>query len=98
MNNLNKLLMKNNFDYRYDINELAFHINEFAKEDQESILFNLGGVINHNLYWKSMNDTKREKAEGKLKDKIEKTFGSEENFWKLFKEEALKLKGSGYIF
>lgn len=65
--------MKNNFDYRYDINE-------FAKEDQESILFNLGGVINHNLYWKSMNDTKRKKAEGKLKDKIEKTFGSEEAF------------------
>lgn len=50
LNNLNKLLMKNNFDYRYDINELAFHINEFAKEAQESILFNLGGVINHNLY------------------------------------------------
>lgn len=98
LNNLNKLLIKNNFDYRYDINELVFHINEFAKEDQESILFNLGGVINHNLYWKSMNDSKRKKAEGKLKEKIEKTFGSDEIFWKLFKEEVLKLKGSGYTF
>lgn len=98
LNNLNKLLTKNNFDYRYDINELVFHINEFAKEDQESILFNLGGVINHTLYWKSMSNKKSKKIEGKLKEKVKKTFGSEENFWKLFKEEALKLKGSGYTF
>ena len=53
LNNLNNILKKNNYDYRYNINELIFHINEF-KLDKENLLYNLGGVINHNLYWKSM--------------------------------------------
>ena len=52
---LNNILKNNNYDYRYNINELIYHINEFKNEDREDILYNLGGVLNHNLYWKSMN-------------------------------------------
>ena len=55
LNKLNQLLIKNNYDYHYSLDELIYHINEFPKNDWDDILFNLGGVLNHNLYWKSMS-------------------------------------------
>lgn len=97
LNKLNEILIKNNYDFRYSLEELVCHIDEFPVSSREDILFNLGGVLNHNLYWKSMSP-KREKPMNELKNHIEKTFGSYEEFWNSFKEEALKLKGSGYTF
>ena len=97
LNNLNNLLNKNNYDYKYDLNELIYHIEEFSLEDRETILFNLGGVLNHNIYWKSMNNNGTLPS-GELKEQIDKQFGGYDEFWKEIKENALKLKGSGYTF
>ena len=94
---LNKLLNKTDYDYRYSLDELYYHINEFPCERREDILFNLGGVLNHNIYFKSMSSCGNEPT-GKLKDKIINTYGSYGKFWKKFKKMALKLKGSGYTF
>lgn len=98
LNNLNKLLIKNNYSYNYPIDELIFHINDFPQNDKEDILFNLGGVINHNLYWKSIHPTNHQKPIGSLKTQIEKQYNSYENLLSLIKENALKVKGSGYTF
>ena len=98
LNKLNDLLDKNNYDYRYDLNELVYHINEFPIEIREDILFNLGGVLNHNLYWNSISQKQGQKPTGKLKLRIDKTYGSYDEFWKVFKKKALELKGSGYTF
>ena len=99
INQLNNLLKKNNYDYRYNINELIYHIKEFKPSDRGDILYNLGGVLNHNLYWKSMNNNERKQLPlGKLRNILEKEYGSYENFKKIFKNTALKLKGSGYTF
>lgn len=99
LNNLNGLLKKNRYDYRYNLNELVFHINMFPLEDRENILFNLGGVINHNLYFKSMNkNEKRQLPSNNLLEKINEIFGGFDEFYALFKEKALTLKGSGYTF
>lgn len=98
LNQLNTLLRKNNYDYRYSLSELLYHVNEFPETDRENILFNLGGVLNHDLYWKSMNPNQGLKPTGKLKNDIERIYGSYDNFWNDFKELALKLKGSGYTF
>ena len=97
LNKLNDLLKKNNYDYRYNLNELLYHVNEFPEKDRQDILFNLGGVLNHNLYWKSMNPNPQ-KPLGKLKLQIDKKYGSYEKFWAVIKKEALELKGSGYVF
>ena len=97
LNNLNDLLNKNYYDYRYDINDLIYHIDEINIEDKENILYNLGGVLNHNLYFKSISKNNL-LPNGKLKDKINNTYGNYKNFLKSFKNEALKLKGSGYTF
>lgn len=98
LNQLNMILQKNHYDYRYSLGELLYHINEFPVEDRETILYNLGGVLNHNLYWKSMNPKQGQKPMGALKNYLESTFGSYDQFWNVFKEHAMKLKGSGYTF
>lgn len=97
MNNLNSLLNKNYYDYRYSLEELVYHINEFSVDDRDSIIFNLGGVLNHDLYWKSMSKSSILPS-GKLKSKINAQYGSYDNFWDEFRETALSLKGSGYTF
>lgn len=97
LNNLNSLLIKSNYDFKYSIDELIYHINIFNEEDKENILFNLGGVLNHELYWKSMNP-KKNIPDNELKKKLEEKYKSLDNFFKLFKDSALKIKGSGYTF
>lgn len=98
LNNLNKLLQKNNYSYNYTEEELINHINVFHKTDQEDIHFNLGGVINHNLYWKSIHPTIHQKPTSNLKRQIEKQYTTYENLLSLLKENALKVKGSDYTF
>ena len=97
LNKLNELLKKNNYDYRYSLIELIKHINEFNSEDREDILFNLGGVINHDIYFNSMSPEK-EKPNNILMGMINSKYGSFDNFKKEFKNSALKIKGSGYTF
>lgn len=97
LNKLNELLKKNNYDYRYSLIELVKHINEFNNKDREDILFNLGGVINHDIYFNSMSPEK-EKPNNILMGMINSKYGSFDNFKKEFKNSALKIKGSGYTF
>lgn len=97
LNKLNDLLLKNGYDYRYNLEELIYHINEFSSNDKDNILFNLGGVLNHNLYFKSISP-KGEKPSGNLRIAINNKYGSYEKFWETFKNSALKLQGSGYTF
>ena len=75
LNKLNELLIKNNYNYRYKLEELLFHINEFNIEDREDILFNLGGVINHNIYFLSIGYKNREKPIGRLLEYIDRKYG-----------------------
>ena len=99
LSKLNELLEKNNYDYRYNIDELIFHLNEFRGNDTEDILYNLGGVLNHNLYFKSMNVPMLcQRPFGGLLLAIEREFGSFDNFYDKFMNNALKIRGSGYTF
>ena len=98
LDKLYALLIDNNYDYRYSLEELLYHINEFPVSSREDILFNLGGVLNHNLYWKSISPSQDGKPSGQLMINIEKTFGSYDKFFEKLKEKAMKLKGSGYTF
>ena len=95
LNKLNEILVKNNYDFKYNLVELNFHIDEFPKDVQENLLFNLGGVINHDIYFNSMSD-KPHKPNIFLKTKIDEDFGSFDKFKEEFKNKALELKGSGY--
>lgn len=76
---------------------MTFHINEFPNEDKEDILFNLGGVLNHNLYFSSISPN-HNMPFGNLKTAINNKYKSYDNFLQKLKEKALSLKGSGYTF
>ncbi len=97
LNNLNKILKRNNYSYNYSIEELVHHINEFPLNEREDILFNLGGVLNHNIYFNSMKAIKILPS-GDLEEAINKKYGSYEKFLENFKNAALLIKGSGYTF
>lgn len=97
LDKLNELLIKNNYDFKYSLDGLTRHINEFNEIDRADVLFNLGGVINHNIYFNSMSPNK-ELPNSLLMNQINNTFGSYDGFKKKFKESALAIKGSGYTF
>lgn len=97
LNKLNDLLIKNNYDFKYQIEELPNHIMEFNSMDHNDIMFNLGGVLNHNIYFNSMSSNKIE-PNIILKKMIENTFQTVEELKNKMKEQALLLQGSGYIF
>ena len=97
LNNLNKLLIKNNFSFNYPIEDLYKHLDDF-KNDENDLLFNLGGVLNHDLYWQTINPNKKEEPNNILLTLINSKFTSLDNFKQTFIDYALNLKGSGYIF
>ncbi len=98
LNRLNSLLDKENYDYRYSIYELASHIDEFPINVRGDILFNLGGVLNHELYFSNISPNKNTEPKGKLKLAIDSTFGSFNNFKEEFIKKTKKLVGAGYTF
>lgn len=60
---------------------------------------NAGGVYNHNLFFSLLNSPNINSIPfGNLAEKIDKDFGSYENFKEQFKESALKQFGSGYTW
>lgn len=94
---LNKYLKDINYNYKYSAEYLAKNIDILPMENRDEILFNLGGYLNHSLYFYNLTDKKKEISK-ELLDEINKYFGS----FSLFKEEfidmALEVKGSGYTF
>lgn len=96
-NKLNKYLKEINYNYKYSAEYLAKNIDILPMENRDEILFNLGGYLNHSLYFYNLTDKKKEIPK-ELLDEINKYFGS----FSLFKEEfidmALEVKGSGYTF
>lgn len=63
---------------------------------RDDILYNLGGSLNHERYFKSISEIKT-KPSLKFIEQIKKDFGSTENLEKEIMEKSLYLKGSGYV-
>jgi len=94
---LNKLLKESNYSYKYSPAFLAQNINIIPLNYRDEILFNLGGYLNHTLYFYNLTDKKKE-IPPKLLDEINKYFGSFLEFENEFINMAKELKGSGYTF
>ena len=97
LNNLNTLLNNFSYDYRYNLEELIRNIDEFDSNVRGDILFNIGGVLNHELYFKNLNLNTYEPT-GLLKDAIDNKYGSFNNFKQEFINSANNLMGSGFTF
>ena len=95
LNNLNNLLNSVNYNYKYSKVDLIKHISDFPIEIRDDILFNLGGVINHELYFLGLGRKNNLPYDGIL-TAINKYYGSYDNFKIEFINTAKKLVGSGY--
>lgn len=97
LNKLNNLLESVSYNNKYTKEELVNHIDMFPIKIRGDILYNLGGVLNHELYFDNMNPLRLE-TDNKLKKAIIKKYGSMEDFLSQFKKQAQLLVGSGYTF
>lgn len=95
---LNAVLEKNNFSFQYPITELFQNIDIFPISDRDDILYNAGGVVNHELYFDNMNKENNKTIPEPLNSALISKFGSINNFKKQFVDLANLLPGSGYTF
>ena len=98
LKNLNDLLIKENYNFKYTKEELFNHIDEFNISSRDKILFNLGGVVNHELYFYNISNLKNNIPVGSIKKEIDEYYGNYETFKKEFKKMSLELVGSGYTY
>ncbi len=59
---------------------------------------NGGGFYNHSLFWDVMNPEGKGRLSGELKDAVEATFGSFDNFKSAFSNSAATRFGSGWAW
>lgn len=97
LDNLNRLMKEKKYEF-IPLVDLAKNIDRINLNDRGEILFNLGGVINHSLYFYNMSDRGNIKPIGRIKDDINKYFNSYDNFKTEFTKSAMNLQGSGYTF
>lgn len=92
VNNLNTLIAGTEFEDK--------NLEEIIKTAPEGGIFNNAGqVLNHTLYFLQFTpEQKQTEPSGKLKEAIEKTFRSFEDFKKEFSATALGLFGSGWAW
>ena len=63
---------------------------------QKDLAFNLGGHVNHSIFWTNMSPNGGDKAVGELAAAIDDFFGSFEKFQAHFTATALGVQGSGW--
>lgn len=62
----------------------------------KNLAFNLGGHVNHSLFWKNLAPKQDARPEGELAAAIDEEFGSFEQFQKEFNATATSIQGSGW--
>ncbi|MGR4009774.1 superoxide dismutase [Leucobacter sp. 1207-22] len=63
---------------------------------EKDLAFNLGGHVNHSIFWNNMSPEGGERPEGELAAAIDEYFGSFEKFQAQFTATALGVQGSGW--
>ncbi|GAA2122728.1 superoxide dismutase [Kocuria sp. WRN011] len=67
-----------------------------AAKLSKDLQFNLGGHINHSIFWKNLSPEGGDKPEGELAAAIDNFFGSFDNFRDQFTAVATTIQGSGW--
>lgn len=98
LKNLNDVLTKNNFKFQYPVKDLFKNIDIFPIKDRDDILYNAGGVVNHELYFDSMTSNGSSIIPEPLNSALIEKFGSITDFVNQFISLASLLPGSGYTF
>ena len=68
----------------------------FVNKLQKDLAFNLGGHVNHSVFWQNLSPEGGDRPTGELAAAIDEFFGSFEGFQKHFAANALGIQGSGW--
>src|SRR6201999_660040 len=71
---------------------------EVIRKSSGGIFNNAAQIWNHTFYWHCLSPKGGGEPQGKLADKLNKSFGSVSKFKELFSEAAVGLFGSGWAF
>jgi len=63
---------------------------------EKNLAFNLGGHVNHSIFWKNLSPEGGDKPDGDLGAAIDDQYGSFETFRAQFEATALGIQGSGW--
>ncbi|NNG35784.1 Fe-Mn family superoxide dismutase [Nakamurella aerolata] len=63
---------------------------------EKSLAFNLGGHVNHSIFWPNMSPDGGDKPDGELAAAIDEYFGSFDGFRNQFTANATSIMGSGW--
>jgi superoxide dismutase, Fe-Mn family len=63
---------------------------------EKTLAFNLGGHVNHSIFWKNLSADGGDKPTGDLSSSIDDEFGSFEAFQAHFTAAAITIQGSGW--
>ena len=80
-----------------DATELIKDLDSIPEDIREIIRNNGGGFVNHNFFWEILSPDKQE-CSGVILDKINKSFGSLDEFKEKFENAAATRFGSGWAW
>ncbi|RZT20257.1 Fe-Mn family superoxide dismutase [Kribbella sp. VKM Ac-2569] len=63
---------------------------------EKTLAFNLGGHVNHSIFWKNLSPDGGDKPDGELGAAIDEYFGSFDSFQANFTASATTIQGSGW--
>jgi superoxide dismutase, Fe-Mn family len=63
---------------------------------EKTLSFNLGGHLNHTVFWKNLSPDGGDKPDGELAAAINESFGSFDGFQAHFTSAAITIQGSGW--
>ena len=98
VDNLNAALSNDPAYQNWTLEQLIFYADCLPKEIQTAVINNAGGVYNHNFYFANMSPKNNSIPTGFLTTKMDATFGSYNDFKKVFQVAALDVFGSGYAW
>ncbi len=96
--NLNAALEKHPELPEKSIEDLLAGINEVPVDIRQAVINNGGGHANHSFFWKIMTPNGQGAPVGELKEAIDATFGSFDEFKAQFKAAAASRFGSGWAW
>ncbi|WP_064591525.1 superoxide dismutase [Streptobacillus moniliformis] len=95
--NLNNLIRGTEFE-NATVEEILTSLDKMPEEKRNGIKNNAGGTYNHDIFWETMIPGGSKEPVGRLKEAIDKTFGSFEEFKNLFNSKGLTQFGSGWVW
>lgn len=98
VSNLNDALSGQNKFLSMDVNELIKKLDKIPSSIRTKVRNNVGGHVNHSLFWKIMSPKAGGEPKGELTKAIDDTFGSFTNFREKFSNAALTRFGSGWAW